>query len=311
MIRHLIAASLMILAAAPLNARALEPLTAPAALDDLSTAGEIVILDIRSEREYDTAHLPGAVNAPYPAWRGPAENPGEPISDEALTKVMQTAGLTPESAVVVVHSGTTQTDFGAAARVYWTLKSAGLTDLSILNGGVRAWVGEGLPLSIEAREVPPSTARFSLSADWMATRADVEKIVSRARAGRLIDARPDAFFKGEKKHAAAKAPGTLAGAQNLIHSTWFDGDETMIGAPDRIAALAADAGVTESDGDIVSFCNTGHWAATNWFALSELAGADGVKLYPESMVGWVNSGGLTAMGAPAEGEADAAAMEPE
>lgn len=30
--------------------------------------------------------------------------------------------------------------------------------------------------------------------------------------------------------------------------------------------------------------------ATNWFALSELAGIDNVKLYPESMAGWSNAG---------------------
>ena len=51
------------------------------------------------------------------------------------------------------------------------------------------------------------------------------------------------------------------------HSLPFTGDETLI-----------------------SFCNTGHWAATNWFALSELAGLDDVKLYPESMVGWSAAG---------------------
>ena len=36
----------------------------------------------------------------------------------------------------------------------------------------------------------------------------------------------------------------------------------------------------------ISYCNTGHWAATNWFVLSEVARVDGVKLYAESMVEW-------------------------
>ena len=31
-------------------------------------------------------------------------------------------------------------------------------------------------------------------------------------------------------------------------------------------------------------------AATNWFALSELAGIENVKLYPESLVGWSHAG---------------------
>ena len=38
--------------------------------------------------------------------------------------------------------------------------------------------------------------------------------------------------------------------------------------------------------ETVSFCNTGHWAATNWFALSEVLGQKNVKLYPGSMTEW-------------------------
>jgi thiosulfate/3-mercaptopyruvate sulfurtransferase len=36
----------------------------------------------------------------------------------------------------------------------------------------------------------------------------------------------------------------------------------------------------------ISYCNTGHWAATNWFVLSEVAKVPDVKLYAESMVEW-------------------------
>ena len=32
--------------------------------------------------------------------------------------------------------------------------------------------------------------------------------------------------------------------------------------------------------------NTGHWAATNWFVLSEVAEIQDVKLYAESLVEW-------------------------
>jgi thiosulfate/3-mercaptopyruvate sulfurtransferase len=39
----------------------------------------------------------------------------------------------------------------------------------------------------------------------------------------------------------------------------------------------------------LSFCNTGHWAATNWFALSEVLGQPNVKLYAGSMVDWTNA----------------------
>ena len=62
----------------------------------------------------------------------------------------------------------------------------------------------------------------------------------------------------------------------------------------RIAARlnAASGG---SAADTVSFCNTGHWAATNCFALSEVAGQKQVKLYAGSMVEWTKDGSESLM----------------
>ena len=39
---------------------------------------------------------------------------------------------------------------------------------------------------------------------------------------------------------------------------------------------------------MVSYCNTGHWASTNWFVLSEVLGRSDVRLYSGSMVEWTN-----------------------
>lgn len=298
MIRSIAAAGIgLCLAAAPALAESWSRLVGPAELAGLLAEEAVTVLDIRPPREHLTGHVAGAVNAPYPLWRGPEDNPGAPLSDAALTEVMQRAGIEPGDAVVVAHAGIDETDFGAAARVYWTLKSAGLERIAILNGGVRGWIAAGEPLATEPEPVEPSAARFSLSDRWMASREDVAAIVSGERAGTLLDARPEAFFKGEAKHAAAKAPGTLDGARNVAHSTWFPAGSAEIAPADRIAALAGEtAGPATPAAETVSFCNTGHWAATTWFAMSELAGREGVKLYPESMVGWVNSGGAVTAG---------------
>ena len=37
---------------------------------------------------------------------------------------------------------------------------------------------------------------------------------------------------------------------------------------------------------MVSYCNTGHWAATAWFVLSVVLGRPDVRLYDGSMVEW-------------------------
>jgi thiosulfate/3-mercaptopyruvate sulfurtransferase len=299
MLRKLAIAVAAILAVTPAAAAdAWQKLVDPADLAALAQEDGVTVLDIRGAREYATAHVPGAINMPYPAWRGPAENPGEPLTDERLTEVMRAAGLEPGERVVVTHAGIDRTDFGAAARVYWTLKSAGLEEIAILNGGVRGWIAEGRPLSVEPTKPEPSKASFALSEEWMATRRDVAATVAGERPATLLDARTEAFYAGEKKHKAAEKPGTAPGARNLVHETWFGDDATRISPAERVAALADASDVPR--GEVVSFCNTGHWAATNWFALSELAGREDVKLYPESMVGWGNSGGTLVEGGSAD-----------
>ncbi|MEM6623143.1 MAG: rhodanese-like domain-containing protein [Pseudomonadota bacterium] len=262
----------------------------------LAMAGQVTIVDIRGADEFQRGSIEGAVNAPYGTWRGPEENPGRVLSDAALTELLQGLGLTASSAVVVVYHGKNETDFGAAARVYWTLKSAGLSQIAILNGGLVAWVKADLPLSTAFGAPERSTATFALSQDWMIDRDGVASVLDGDRDAVMIDARPAPFWKGQRKHAAAARAGTLEGALNIAHDSWFGGNRTKILTADEVLRVAEAAGYRPGGPELVSFCNTGHWAATNWFALSELAGIEGVKLYPESLVGWTQNGGAVADG---------------
>ncbi len=273
------------------------PLSTPAELATKLGAPNLRIIDIRDGRNeagrtpYELGHLPGSLHAPYAQWRGPADNPGKLPDEAALTRLVQRLGLERDTEVVIVHQGKDATDFGAAARVYWTLKAAGLNALSILNGGVQAWQAAGRPLSTDPVEVKPSGYVAKIDPALVATRAEIQQAVGRSGT-KLIDARPADFFNGRTRHAAARAPGTIEGASNLSHDVWFGkGGATLL--PDgEIRRVAQENGVAGAGADevTVSFCNTGHWAATNWFVLSELLGERHVKLYPESMVEWSAAG---------------------
>ncbi|MFV0360362.1 sulfurtransferase [Tropicimonas sp.] len=272
------------------HAEALGPLVTPAGLDAvLGGDNAPVVLDIRAEG-YDAGHIAGAVSAPYGLFRGPAGNPGAVPPVETLETTYEGLGLDPARPVVVVSQGDTDTDFGASARVYWTLKSSGFSDLSILNGGAMAWVNAGLPLSDSA--VIPEATELSIIWDnrWTATTDEVARIVGGEEKAVLIDARPQAFFDGKRSHGAARRPGTLPGAENLPYTTFFRPGATAIDTSGDIAALKQALGVDADEG-VVSFCNTGHWAATDWFALSEVAGIENVRLYPGSMVEYSQTDG--------------------
>lgn len=265
----------------------LDPLVSPAELERIRVDADPLILDIRDA--YAEGHIPGAVHAPYPSFRGPAENPGQLLTDEELTELFQGLGITFDRPTVIVHQGTDETDFGAAARVYWTLKSAGVSEIAILNGGMNAWTSYAArEISTEPTTLQPSNVQVTFSDDWLATQEDVLAVIEGKAEATLLDARPEAFWAGEEMHQAAARPGTLPQSEYFTHTGWFSSGPAIVDAS-AARTLAEQNGLTDAE-TLISFCNTGHWAATNWFALSELAGLDNVKLYPESMVGWSNAG---------------------
>ena len=214
-----------LLLGAPLLAAA-QPLVTPAELSARLAEPQLRVVDIRDGRNdagktpYEVAHIAGSLAAPYSKWRGPKDNPGKLPSEEALTGLVRSLGIDAATPVVVVYEGSSATDFGAAARVYWTLKAAGVKHLSILNGGVKAWRAANLPLVTEVPTVAPSTFTVKIDPALVATQDEVASVIGRSNV-RLLDARPASYFFGETRHAAAKTPGTLVGAKNVDQAVWF------------------------------------------------------------------------------------------
>lgn len=266
-------------------AGAAQPLLTPAQLNATrAAAAQLRVIDIRDAQSYAAGHIPGAILAPYGKWRGPASNPGELPGLPQLTQLVQSLGLSPATHAVVVSTGADATDFGASARVYWTLKALGLKELSIVNGGMKAWQSAKLPLEAAAAKVTASTWQPTLNTDLIATREDIRQHLDLSNAA-LVDSRPDAFYQGKTRAPAAKLSGTLPGAQQLDFNQWFvPGTAIFV---DSATAQQIAAKIQRQQGqDMVAFCNTGHWAATDWFGLSEIAGLPNVKLYAGSMVDW-------------------------
>ena len=282
LLRNLLTAGLLI-SGLPLTVHAAppgwEPLLEPTELATIM-GGSRSVRVIHVTGDFAASHIPGAANAPYAQWRGPQENPGSLPAMEKLTTLVQSLGISADTPVAIVHQGTNPADMGTATRVYWTLKSLGVTDLAVVNGGFAAWTEAGLPISSMADPIAPSRFVPQWSDKWRVTTAEVETLVSEGSA-RLIDARPEGFFKGLQ--SSAGRPGTIHGAGNLSFESWFDGNRLK--EQPQMSSILATYPVQEAP-LTVSFCNTGHQASVNWFVLSELQGVPNTRLYAESMAEW-------------------------
>lgn len=253
---------------------------------EASTLSEMLSDNIRVIHvtgDYAQGHIPGAVHTPYATFRGPSDNPGQLPPLIELTRTVQSAGLTAETPVVVVHQGSSAPDMGAATRVYWTLKSLGVKDVAVLNGGFAGWVDAGLPVSTDVPEVVRSNFEPQWADTWQVHAEEILQSLGTAEQ-QLIDSRPEAFYLGLQ--TTASRAGTIPGAENLSFEQFFEGPR-MLNEP-QLAAIVSAADLAEKP--TVTFCNTGQLGSIGWFVLSEMAGMNDVRLYAESITDWADRG---------------------
>ncbi len=286
-------------------ARAAEPLVDVAWVKaNLGTPG-LVFLDVRgplggaSKAQYLQAHIPGAIYSDYlkDGWRIKDKNGtvGTLPPAERLEQLIGGLGIANDSHVVVVANGTSALDMGTATRIYWTFKVLGHDEVSVLDGGMAAYLRtrgrdtkpvnslESGPLESGEIKRPPTTFRAALRTDLLASKEQVTQALGAATV--LVDNRPNNQYLGVNKHGLAKRYGTLPGARNLPEN-WVtvNGGGTFRDSA-ALEKLYAAAGVPTS-GAQISFCNTGHWASLGWFVSHELLGNSQARLYDGSMVEW-------------------------
>lgn len=254
---------------------------------------DLVVLDIRSALDgggaqaYEAAHIPGSVHSDYDkaGWRVTRNNVPFMVPTAAeLEKLIGDLGIDEDTHVVVVPAGVNVLDFGSAARTYWTLAYAGVKNVSILDGGVAAWSNAGLPTERGNKTPSPKIFTASLDKSLLAEAGEVETI-EKAGGATLVDARPATFFLGKEKAPASQAYGHIPGALNIDSAEFYDPATNKLKPKDELASLAAHL----PSGPTVTYCNTGHWAATDWFVLHEILGHQRARLYAGSMVEWTSN----------------------
>jgi thiosulfate/3-mercaptopyruvate sulfurtransferase len=200
-----------------------------------------------------------------------------------LEKLIGDLGIDEDTHVVVVPAGVNVLDFGSAARTYWTLKYVGVKNVSILDGGVAAWRSAGLPVETGTKAPSPKIFTATVDRSILAEAADVESIEGKGGAT-LIDARPVSFCLGKEKAPASKAYGHIPGALNIDSAEFYDAKSNRLKPKAELAAIA-----NAVQGPVVNYCNTGHWASTDWFVFHEILGRKDAKLYAGSMVEWTSN----------------------
>jgi len=172
----------------------------------------------------------------------------------------------------------------SAARVWWLFRHYGYDNVSILDGGLKAWKAAGFP--VEAGEVMSSSTTFvpGQERDLLARWPDVLRASQQGNA-QILDARTPGRFAGtEEDRYPGTRPGHIPNSLNLYWANLLDPDTRKLLPVDMIRERLARAGISE-DKPVTLTCGSGLTACILALGL-HLTGNDDWRVYDGSWDEW-------------------------
>jgi len=245
---------------------------------------------------YEKGHIKGSL-----AWNWSldlhADVGRDFVDQEGLSKLLQKAGVGPDT-TVVLYGGNNN---WFASYAYWLLRYLGFGTVKLLNGGRKKWELESRELTQDTPSVTPTDFKIKqpVQGDIRALRDDVLSRIEEGGAAAFVDVRSPEEFRGDKlapdhlPQEQAQVGGHIPGAANVPWAKAANDDGTFRSA-DELRELYEGAGATP-DKEIIAYCRIGERSSHTWFVLRELLGYGNVKNYDGS---WTEYGSL--VGAPVE-----------
>ncbi|MDP1772822.1 MAG: sulfurtransferase [Methylobacter sp.] len=198
-----------------------------------------------------------------------------------LAKKLGDWGVTNTSQVVIYD------DAGGAfaGRLWWLLRCMGHDKVVLLDGGIKQWQKQGLPITTTLPRVKSATFRPYLDeAAWL-NAIQVQNSLARKTIC-LIDARTPERYRGEQEPIDPVA-GHIPYALNRAFQLNLDNNGLFLSAEQLRDQFKQLIGTTAPE-QVVHYCGSGVTACHNLLAM-EHAGLTGSKLYAGSWSEWIRN----------------------
>lgn len=234
-----------------------------------------VLVDVRSEEEYNRGHLPGALNVPFREMMDntrhllPPEDMAAILSDYGVAKQPQTVVYGKRGSILATYMG-------------WILYYLGADDTLVFTGGADDWADRGGRMSIEKTKPQPAEFEPDIRTDY---RVDAEFIKKHLDTGdiTILDVRSAGEYFGQDIRSLRG--GHIPGAVNMDYAFCLNPVSMDLAETKRLESTFA---MIPKDKPVIVYCQTGARASLSFLALKE-AGFKDVRLYPESWKDWGSS----------------------
>lgn len=269
----------------------LSPIVSAPDLKHAEHLHDLTLVDVRGGQDaferYTAGHIRGALFINLETdlsakTQDPAAGGRHPLPDPVTFGVfLGNAGIGPNDHLLVYDD---KAGANAAARFWWMLKAAGHEKIQVVDGGLKALLDAGFPLSthpaVDRSEKHAYPIKF-----WKLPTADMEE-VDRARtdpAYRLIDVRENYRYRGESEPIDLIA-GHIPGALNIPFLSNLE-ENGRFRSPGALAAHFRKV-IGDVDGDkVIVHCGSGVTACHTLLAMAR-AGLPMARLYVGSWSEW-------------------------
>ena len=231
---------------------------------------------------YLSGHIPGAsyvhldndLSGPVPPRTGRHPMPNV----DRFTDRLGSLGIERSSRVVIYDEGAC----AQAARFWWLLRWAGHENVTVLDGGFRAWQAQGGTVTQGLEEYSPVTYPAKTGPFESVEANDVAEALNTAT-GLVIDARENRRFVGEEEpldRIAGHIPGSINRPfQNNLEDGIFKN-------PARLRKEFEELTFGHHPREVIHMCGSGVTACQNLLAM-EHCGMTGSRLYAGSWSDWI------------------------
>ena len=253
-----------------------------------SNLDKVVVVDARSAADYGATHIKGAVNL---SWQQVSNvmnvkqgEPGWAELDDQATILAAAAKVGIDGSKPVVVYADVKSGWGEDGRIMWTLREAGISDVKVLDGGWRKWVGskgeteDGSVVNGTAVAEPTGLQ----DADPI-EQVDTAFVKEHLKDAVIVDTRLPKEYDGELAMGEARM-GRIPGAVSLPNVSLYNQDGTILDDA-SLEAKFAEVGLTDKDALVITYC-TGGVRGANVAEILASKGYTNVKVYTAGFSEW-------------------------
>ena len=262
------------------------PLALIEASELMALAGDnhIKIIDFRQRADFETGHIPGAVQM----WRSDieaveSEVPGMMASRKSMEELLSGLGITNEDTLVIYDDQACVN----AARLWWVLHVYGFDKVRLLNGGLQSWELADAPLTLQSEENTPGKFEFAGPGNAsLRIESDSVQAALRRPGQVLLDVRTTDEYSGKRQKAESRAAGRIPGSLHIdwADAVYYNGNRKFraVEELERIYNKIPE----DRNTPIITYCHSGVRSAHSTFVLTQLLGYRQVQNYDGSWLEW-------------------------